>query len=403
MAATPDDFSQFLGPQRDNYIPDVQLSHDWQADPPRLLWRKDCGAGWSGFAVVNKYAVTMEQYGNEEHITCRDLATGDMIWSHSVHARHEEFMGGNGPRCTPAIHESKVYAVGATGIVSCLHLSNGELVWQDNLRQRYHLTDAEDLVVAMWGRSNSPLIYKDMCIVPAGGKQPVSLIAYDKDTGKMRWEGGNTQISYASPVALTIAGKEQIVSVNESNVTGHDPETGQELWSFRWPGASSLNASTSQPHAIGDNQILISKGYDEGSAVFRVAELGGEYRIEKVWKEKRSLQTKFTNAFVHDGFAYGLSDGILQCVRLTDGKRMWPPTRAANYGHGQILGVGDVLLVQTEKTGGLVMVALEPKKHRELGRIPSLSADSQAWNHLCLVGKKLLIRNAKEAACFELK
>ncbi len=164
-----------------------------------------------------------------------------------------------------------------------------------------------------------------------------------------------------------------------------------------------MNASASQPYGIGDNQILISKGYDEGSAVFRVAELGGVYRTEKVWQEKRSLQTKFTNGFVQGDYAYGLSDGILQCVRLSDGKRMWPPSRAANYGHGQILGVGEVLLVQTEKTGELVMVALDPKKHRELGRIKTLGGESQAWNHLCLTGNKLLLRNADEAVCFELK
>ena len=38
----------------------------------------------------------------------------------------------------------------------------------------------------------------------------------------------------------------------------------------------------------------------------------------------------------------------------------------------------------------------------ELSRFQALSTSSQAWNNLCLVGKKLLVRNADEAACFEL-
>jgi hypothetical protein len=67
-----------------------------------------------------------------------------------------------------------------------------------------------------------------------------------------------------------------------------------------------------------------------------------------------------------------------------------------------MLVVGDVILVQTEDAGELVMVALDSKKRRELGRFKTLGTRSQAWNNLCLVGKKLLLRNADEAICIEL-
>jgi outer membrane protein assembly factor BamB len=399
IESTPHDFPQFLGPNRDGYLPDAQLAHDWQANPPKLLWRREVGAGWSGFAVVADRAVTLEQYGAEEWITCRNLETGELLWSHVSPARHEEFMGGIGPRSTPTIHESKVYTVGGTGIVTCLHLDNGQVVWQDNLRQRYSLKDEDDLAAVMWGRSNSPLVHGSLCIVPAGGKSPVSLLAYDKLTGKKRWEGGNTQISYASPTVMELSGKEQIVSVNESNVTGHDPETGEELWSYKWPGSSRMDASASQPHALGENRVFVSKGYGQGSALFQVAELGGEYRSETIWHDRRLMQTKFTNAVIVDGHAYGLNDGIFQCIDAVAGKKKWT---AGRYGHGQILAAGDVILVQTEKTGELVMLAIDPEKHRELGRIASLNTQSQAWNNLCLVGNKLLLRNADEAICLEL-
>lgn len=396
---TPDDFPQFLGPNRNGYLPDARLSHDWQANPPQILWRKEVGAGWSSFSVVGDYAVTLEQYGNEELVTCRRLDSGDTIWTHAVDARHEELLGGVGPRSTPTIHDSKVYALGGTGILRCLHLSNGELVWQKELRQEFGITAPEELQQVMWGRANSPLIYDDLCIVPAGGKPPVSLVAYDKRTGEKRWAEGKTQISYASPAVLTLCGKEQILSVNESNLTGHNPQTGAVLWLYDWPGHSNGNASASQPQLAGDNLVFISKGYDEGAAVFRVSELGGEYHTENVWKQRRSLQTKFTNAVLVEGNAYGLSDGILQCVDLANGKKRWAGGR---YGHGQILVAGDVILIQTEQTGELVMVALDPKKHRELGRFKTLGTRSQAWNNLCLVGKKLLLRNADEAMCLEL-
>jgi outer membrane protein assembly factor BamB len=115
-----------------------------------------------------------------------------------------------------------------------------------------------------------------------------------------------------------------------------------------------------------------------------------------VWREAGSLKTKFTNVAIHEGHAYGLSDGILECVRLADGKRMW---KGGRYGQGQVLRVGSFLLVQSEP-GEVVLVDASPAKHTVRGRLAALS--SQTWNTLCLAGRRLLVRNAEEAACYEL-
>jgi outer membrane protein assembly factor BamB len=60
---TPDDFPQFLGPNRSCWLPGPELARDWPANPPREIWRRPIGAGWSGFAAVNGFAVTLEQRG----------------------------------------------------------------------------------------------------------------------------------------------------------------------------------------------------------------------------------------------------------------------------------------------------------------------------------------------------
>jgi hypothetical protein len=56
-------------------------------------------------------------------------------------------------------------------------------------------------------------------------------------------------------------------------------------------------------------------------------------------------------------------------------------------------------LVQTEP-GDVVLVELSPDRLIERGRIPAL--DSKTWNNLCVYGNLLLVRNAVEAACYEL-
>ncbi len=49
---------------------------------------------------------------------------------------------------------------------------------------------------------------------------------------------------------------------------------------------------------------------------------------------------------MHDGYAYGLDEGMLDCIDLATGDKKWK--RSRKYGHGQVLLVGDLLLVQAE-------------------------------------------------------
>ena len=112
--------------------------------------------------------------------------------------------------------------------------------------------------------------------------------------------------------------------------------------------------------------------------------------------EERSLKSKFANIVVRGGFAFGLDDGILACIDLADGHRAW---KGGRYGHGQLLLVEDLILVQAE-SGEVVLVEAASGAHRELGRFPAL--EDKTWNHPAFRPPHLLVRNHKEAACYEL-
>jgi hypothetical protein len=83
-AATFGDYSQFLGPRRDGTVQGVRLAADWTGAAPRRMWRRDIGAGWSGFAVAAGRAVTMEQRGGDELVTCYDGLSGEPLWAHAT-------------------------------------------------------------------------------------------------------------------------------------------------------------------------------------------------------------------------------------------------------------------------------------------------------------------------------
>jgi outer membrane protein assembly factor BamB len=121
------------------------------------------------------------------------------------------------------------------------------------------------------------------------------------------------------------------------------------------------------------------------------------WEVSEVWSNNRVLNTKFCNVVLYGEHVYALSDGILECAELARGRRVW---KAGRYGQGQVLGVEDLLLVQAE-SGEVALVEATPSGHRELGRFAAL--DGKTWNNPSLYGRYLLVRNAEQAACYELE
>ena len=155
----------------------------------------------------------------------------------------------------------------------------------------------------------------------------------------------------------------------------------------------------SQPVRLSSNRILLTAGYRHGAAVIELTRPGANepIQVRGVWNRAAALNTKFTNVAVWQNHAYGLSDGTLECVDLETGERCWKDGR---YGHGQVLRVQNLLLVLGE-SGELVLVRLDPQVPDAVqGRLQVLSGTT--WNNLALYGRYLLVRNATEAACYEL-
>ena len=400
--AGAEDFPRFLGPSGSGSIDGPAIAADWEARPPREIWRRPIGAGWGGFAVCGGHAVTLEQRGDEEVVACHALADGTPAWSVPIRSRHETVLGGVGPRSTPTIRDGVVYSTGATGWLHAIEGTTGRVLWRKNVLDDLGVDFEKHAAAVAWGRAGSPLVTESLVIVPGGGPLggesggAVSLAAYDRATGARAWQGGDEQISYVSPVLVAIGGRDVVLTVNEGSVAAYDPVDGRELWSFPWPGHSNSDASCSQPHVLADGRIFISKGYGIGAAVF-AAEPGAEPPVFRpVWSQPSLLKTKFTNVVIHDGHAYGLSDGILECVRLADGKRAW---KGGRYGQGQVLRVGDLLVVQAE-SGEVVLVDCLAARHSVRGRLAAIKG--QTWNNPAVAGDRLLVRNAEEAACYAL-
>lgn len=395
----PTDFPQFLGPDRTGVLRGIPLARDWSKAPPKEVWRRPIGLGWSGFAVVGGHFYTQEQRGEQELVVCRALDTGDVVWSHGATAAYRSTVAGDGPRATPTVTRQHVIAVGSTGLVTCLDRVTGEARWSDDVLRRFGTE------VPAWGYSCSPLVIPappatrassgaaTLAIVTAGGKQRASLVAYDAAKGTVVWNGGSSSHGYASPILTTLAGTSQIVVLNNRSAAGHDPATGAELWKYPWPGKFP---KVPQPLVVDANRVLISSGYGVGSALVRIEKQpDGTFTANREWHSKR-LKAKFSNSIVIGDAVYGLDDGVLTCIDLATGERKW---KRGRYGHGQVYAVDGLLLITTER-GEVVLVDPKPDALHERTRFRAF--DAKCWACPALVGHTLLLRSEDEIACFRL-
>jgi outer membrane protein assembly factor BamB len=375
----------FRGPGRDSAVSGVRIKTEWGETPPVQLWRRPVGPGWSSFAAGNGLIYTQEQRGDFEVVACYKAATGEPVWAHRDAGRFYESNGGAGPRGTPALHEGRVYTLGATGILNALDAATGAVVWTRNAK------DDTGAKTPGWGFAGSPLVVGDVLIVAASGR----LAGYERATGTPRWMGPKGGGSYSSPHLLTIAGVPQVVLMSDTGATSVSAADGAVLWTHAWPGSAML-----QPAMTEDGAVLVTTGNAMGGLGTRrlsVTQAAGGWKVEETWTSQ-GLKPYFNDFVVHKGHAYGFDGSILSCIDLKDGQRKW---KGGRFGHGQMLLLRDqdVLLVISEE-GELALVSATPDGFREVAKIPAM--DDKTWNHPVVVGDVVIVRNGREMVAFRL-
>lgn len=381
------DVPQFFGSHRTGVVTNARLQPEWNTTPPKERWRQPIGAGWSAFAVAGGRAFTQEQRGEMELVTCYDVVTGHLLWNHANKTRFYQWQGGEGPRATPTVHDGRVFAIGGTGLLNCLSADDGKSFWSKDV-----LAGKENLT---WGVSASPLVFEETVVVVGAAHGGPTLLAFKTADGSPRWEAGTDRASYASPMLVTILGRPLVLSDNGTTLTGHDTKTGEIVFSHAW--GSTKFPKAAQPVVIGEDLVFVSAGYGMGCMLLRFESAGdGKLKAIEQWKSLK-LKTQFNSVAERNGFLYGLDDGRLACVEIASGQRRWKDGR---FGSGQSLLVDDLIIVQGEE-GDVVLASANPDEYRELGRIQN-ALSSKTWNHPVLAGRYLLVRNDREAVCYDL-
>jgi outer membrane protein assembly factor BamB len=310
-AARGGDWPQFRGPGGRGVGDETGLPLHW-SDTDGLRWKADLpGRGVSNPVIAGGqvYVTASSGYRQDRlHVLCLDARTGRRLWERQFWATGSTTS--NAKTCmagpTPVTDGERVYALFATGDLFCLD-ADGNLLWYRALVQDY------PLVTNQVGMAASPVLYRDVLIVPLENVGDSFVAGLDRRTGRNLWKHARARdINWCSPLLVEAGGGAEVLFQSRRELTACDPETGAERWSLK--GQELADVPSPAP---GETSVLVTA---RAEVLALKPPAAGAAGPEVVWKNAR-LRHNGTTPLCYRGRVYAVgSANVLLCADAADGK-----------------------------------------------------------------------------------
>ena len=387
-----EDWPTFLGPRGDSKSGERGILAPWPADGPPIVWQRHVDTGYGMPSISRGRLFQFERIRDQAILACLKSETGEELWRFAYPTAYEDLYGyDNGPRCSPVVDGGRVYIFGAEGMLHCIRAEDGQLVWKVDTQAQFHV------VQNFFGVGSTPVVYQDLLIVHIGGSVPADqasspgrldlvegansgVVAFDKYTGKVRYQLSDELASYAGPTLAKIGDRDWCFVFARGGLIGFEPKTGKLDFHFPWRAKILESVNASNPVVVGD-QVLISETYGPGAALLRVRP--GGYNV--VWSDddrtirNKRLQTHWNTPIHVDGHVYGSSgrhseNAELRCLELATGNVKWSEpglTRSSLlYVDGHFICLGE--------RGALSLLKVNPERYEEVSRVTLLDKSDAA-------------------------
>lgn len=348
--ATPvlaENWPGFRGPTGQGLSTEKALPTRW-SESQNVAWKTEIpGQSWSSPIVFGDrvFLTTATDNGVSGRILCLDRKSGQILWNKEVLQQPLKRKENRNTYATPTpvTDGQRVYAVFNDGSIVAVDYE-GKTLWVNREVKFY----------SQHGLGASPILFEDLLIMPfdsssegpdrqVGWKKPwqnAVILAVDKKTGQTQWRGqrGLSRIAHVTPNIMRFNGQPLLVSGAGDVVQGHDPKTGQLLWSVYSRGEGVVPSIV-----LGEELIYSASGFEKPT--IRAIRPGGSGDVTKThiaWEQASNVPT-LSSFVLANGLLFTVKEnGIAQCLKADSGKVVWQERLEGTYGASPIVADGKV-------------------------------------------------------------
>jgi len=245
--AQANDWPQWRGPYFNGSTDEKNLPSDW-SQTENIAWSVDLPGSSAATPIIQADRIFLSGVDSEEEVLlamCFERMSGKLLWKHDIaqgtsHDKRSTFAASS-----PLTDGKIVVFFYANGDLVCFD-SDGDRRWARNLHKDY------GPFAFQWTFASSPTLFNGKLYVQilqrdvpvrgrglSGQKNESYLLALNPNTGETLWRvirpsqaRRESREAYSTPIPFTLNGKQQLLIAGGDALTGHDLETGKELW--RW-------------------------------------------------------------------------------------------------------------------------------------------------------------------------
>ncbi len=261
-------------------------------------------------------------------IVCLDRKTGRLLWQKT--AREE------------LPHEGHHSSYG--GFASYSPVTDGKYIWASFGSRGVHCYDVDGnhkwsrdfgkmTIKMMFGEGSSLALAGDAVIVVVDHEGDSFIYALNKETGETIWEKGRDEItSWATPIAVEVKGKTQVITSATGLIRAYDLQTGELLWQ-----CSGQTGNVIPSPVVGFGKVFCTSGF-RGSAL-QAIELGRTGDLSG--SDAITWQVNEATPYVPSPLLYGdkiyvcsVNRAVISCYQAQTGK--------ANFVEQRLEGMGEI-------------------------------------------------------------
>ncbi len=308
-----------------------------------VKWSLDL-PGISGATPIiwdDKVFVMSPDAQKDQWLICVGRTDGKVLWKQKLAGGMLDKGRGNSTSPSPVTDGKTVWALVGTGQLAAFDM-DGKSLWQRDLGKDYGAFNI------MWVYGSSPLLFAGKLYVqvlqrtPADGGYPgvtdkgdreSYLLALEPATGKTLWKHVRptdakleSMESYASPIPHAVGGKSQILLAGGDVLSGHDPETGAELW--RGGGINPKRGEWMRivPSPVSAGDVAFVAGPKQSPAIaYKTDGKGDVSETGKAWTFDEKRTPDCATPAYHDGKLF-VFDGDSHTMTVMDAKtgaKLW--------------------------------------------------------------------------------